>query len=214
MAKINWTNHLVEILVVVFGILIAFQLNKCSNNSSQQTLVDSHLNYLKEETVLNANTLKYTLKYSKINLDKLDSLIDMVSTKGDKRSINKLSFEVMNPGYLYIRKNAYNSFINSGDIRFLKSFEMKKDIINLYEYYVWTQSLDEGCRITYYDDFSPYVKENFDLVKATVQDDDVYYSKQFLNALSSYRYSVKLKIDKFEDCQKEVIEFQEILAKK
>jgi len=37
MAKINWKNHAREfIVVVVFGILLAFQLDRCASNKNKQ----------------------------------------------------------------------------------------------------------------------------------------------------------------------------------
>ena len=197
MAKINWKNHAREFIVVVFGILLAFQLDRCASDSNQQKLVDEHLNYIKEETKINALNLKYALKSSEENLVKIDSIIGLISKKGDIKTINRLSFEIFNVGYLYVRKNAYNSLVNSGDIRFIKSFDRKKDIIDMYEYYSWTQSMDQGCRNAYNDDFFPYVKGNFDLVNAKIQNPEIYYSKVYSNALSTYRYAIDLKIKKF-----------------
>lgn len=207
MSKVKWKNHIREFIVVVFSILLAFQLDRCSDSNSQQKLIKSHLDYLKEETELNSINLKYALKYSKINLNKLDSIISFASQKQNVELINKLCFDILDAGYLYIRKNAYNSLINSGDIRYLKSFKKKKEIINLYEYYSWTESIDEACRITYSNDFLPYVKENFDLINKSIQKDSIYYSKKFLNALSTYRFSLKLKIKKFQECEKEINTF-------
>lgn len=204
MAKINWKNHAREFVVVVFGILLAFQLDRCASDKNQQKLVQEHINYIKEETKINAINLKYALQFSEDNLTKIDSIITLISEEGSIESISKLSFEIFDVGYLYIRRNAYNSLVNSGDIRYIKSFDQKKDIINMYEYYSWTQSMDQGCRNAYDDDFFPYAKANFDLVNGKIQDPEVYYSKVFLNALSTYRFALDLKIKKFKECQEEI----------
>ncbi|MBC2843685.1 hypothetical protein [Winogradskyella flava] len=211
MAKVNWKNHIREFVVVVFGILLAFQLDRCASDNNKQKLVDEHVNYIKEETRLNVLNLKYSIQLSESNFAKIDSIINLISKKGDVSTINKLSFEIFNVGYLYIRRNAYNSLVNSGDIRFIKSFEEKKNIINMYEYYTWTESLDQGCRAAYFDDFFPYVKENFDLVTSMVQDPEIYYSKTFSNALSTYRFALDLKIKKFKDCEKEINDFLKVI---
>jgi len=209
MAKVNWKNHIREFIVVVFGILLAFQLDRCASDNNQQKLVEEHIDYIKEETKINAINLKYAIKLSESNLAKIDSIIGLVLEKGSTEKINALSFDILNVGYLYVRKNAYNSLINSGDIRFLKSFDEKKNIINMYEYYSWTESLDQACRIAYENDFFPYIKANFDLISSEIQEPDIYYSKTFLNALSTYRFGLNLKIVKFKDCNKEIEEFLE-----
>lgn len=208
MAKIKWKNHLREFFIVVFGILLAFQLDRCSVDNSQQKLITEHIDYIIEETNLNSYSLNAQIELSQKNLKKVDTLIGLVIAKGDTKIINNMSYGIFNVGYLYIRRNAYNSLINSGDIRFLKSFDLKKDIIDIYEYYTWTQSLDQGCRAAFEDDFFPYIKTNFDLVTSKLQESDIYYSKRFLNALSTYRFALNLKISKFKDCKKEIEEFQ------
>ncbi|PQJ79911.1 hypothetical protein [Polaribacter porphyrae] len=205
--KTRFKTYLIEISVVVFGILMAFQLNECSSDNKQQKLIQSHLDYLKEETQINQINLKYALISAEKNLKKIDTIFTLLDGKTDLKNINRLSFEILNAGYLYVRKNAYNSLINSGDIRFIGSFDRKKDIINMYEYYSWTQSMDDGNRNSFLTDFFPYVKKNFDLVGGSIQDEKVYFSKEFSNYLSTYRHTLKLKIDKFKQCKKEIGKF-------
>jgi hypothetical protein len=205
--KINWKNHVIEFVVVVLGILMAFQLNQCSSDKKQAKIIDAHLEYLQEESKFNLRNLGYSIQEAEKSLVKIDSLIGLIYNQSDIQKINALSFQLMNPGYLYIRKNAYNSLINSGDIRFIKSFELKKDIVNMYEYYGWTSSFDASTRETFYSGYFPYLKENFDMVKGRLQKPEVYYNQGFLNELSTFRYILAAKLNKFKDCKQEVEEF-------
>lgn len=202
--KINWRNHFVEFIVVVLGILMAFQLNQCSEDRKQEKLIDAHLEYLKEEGKYNLKNLEYSIKESEQSLQKLDSTIGLIYGKGDIEKINTLAFQILNPGYLYLRKNAYNSLINSGDIRFIKSFQLKKDIVNMYEYYAWTASFDSSTREAFFAGYFPYMKDNFDMVKGELQRPEVYYDKKLLNELSTFKYTLAAKLNKFKDCKKEV----------
>jgi hypothetical protein len=205
--KINWKNHFVEFTVVVLGILMAFQLNQCSEENKQDKLIDAHLEYLIEEGKYNLKNLEYSIKESEESLQKLDSTIRLIYDKGDIQSINQLAFQILNPGYLYLRKNAYNSLINSGDIRFIKSFELKKDIVNMYEYYGWTTSFDTSTREAFFSGYFPYLKDNFDMVKGTLQKSEAYYDKKLLNELSTFRYTLAAKLQKFKDCKQQVESF-------
>jgi len=209
MAKIKWKNHIREFIVVVFGILLAFQLDRCASENNQQKLVKEHLQYLEEETQLNLNVIKGSIRPAENNLKLVDSVSALVIKKEEKEAINSLTFQIMNVGYLYVRRNAYKSFINSGDIRFLDDFSKKKKIVNLYEYYAWTQSIDEMHRVAFNNDLFPYIKNNFDLVTGQTQEDTIYFSKKFSNALGTYRFALDLKLNKYRDCKKVMETFLE-----
>lgn len=102
------------------------------------------------------------------------------------------------------RKNAYQNLVESGDIRFIKNFDTKQNIINLYEYYKWVESFDEISRNLYIQDYYPYLKNNFDLVAGNAQDKEAYQSQLFQNILASYSQTSKNKIQKYRDCLNEI----------
>ena len=41
--RIDWLNHSLEFIVVLIGILIAFQLNQCSTDKQNKKTSDTHL---------------------------------------------------------------------------------------------------------------------------------------------------------------------------
>jgi len=101
---VDWPNHLINFVLIVLSILMAFQLEKIDKLTEDQF--------------------------------QLDTLLQLIHTEdSDTRRINGLVFRMMNVGGLYVKKNAYASFTESGDIRFLDDFEKKSELIELYEYY-------------------------------------------------------------------------------
>lgn len=202
--RIDWLNHSLEFIVVIIGILIAFQLNQCSTDSQNNKTINTHLDQIKEETAFNKNSLSRSIKHSESNISKLDSTLLLISEQKDFDKINYFSLDLLNIGGAYIRKNAYQSLIESGDIRFMKNFKEKQKIIDLYEYYKWVESYDEIAIKLFHSDFYPYLKSNFDFHNANVQDKEVYLSKTFVNALSVYKRTSENKVQKYKDCIKEV----------
>lgn len=90
-------------------------------------------------------------------------------------------------------------------MRFFKSFNERKSIVDLYEYYNWVQLVESLSSGSFAEDIMPYFKENFDLVNQTVQPKALYFNKRYLNVLATYRMSIVQKMQKYEDCQ-EIIE--------
>ena len=206
--KIDWLNHFLEFIVVVIGILLAFQLNTCREAKKEDNLVESHVKNVVEETQFNKQQIEGSLETSKTLLQKLDTLINLTAQKElDRNSAHVLSMELMSLDYMYLKKNAYNSLVETGDIRFMDNSQLQKDIISLYEYYTWLEGLDTSTRTSYLENYLPYATKNFDLIHYQAQAAEVYTNKLFRNYLSVYRYSLRYRQQKQEDLLAIVDEF-------
>lgn len=202
--KIDWLNHGLEFIVVIVGILIAFQLNKYGTENEQAKTINIHLSQIRSETELNKKFFEDGIKNTQSNLTKLDTIFVLLTEKKETSRINQLSLELLNMSGVYIRKNAFLNFTESGDIRFIKDFDQKQKIINLYEYYKWVEAFNEVSMNLYSSDYYPYLKNNFDLVGGTLQSDDIYFSKVFKNILGSYYHTSKNRLERYKGCLKEM----------
>ena len=54
--KFDWKNHLINFALIVFSILMAFQLERCASDSREQELVEAHLEAIREETRFNISS--------------------------------------------------------------------------------------------------------------------------------------------------------------
>lgn len=208
-SKIHWLSLVLEFFVVLIGILIAFQLTEYTEKKRREQNLEIHLGDIYKETEYNKNNFVYAKRISEWNLNKIDSLLTLIQEDGDLGEINRLSHDLLNYGGVYIRKNAYTTLIESGDMRFFKRFEERKAIIDIYEYYNWVLLIEGLSSGSYADDIMSYFKANFDLVNQTVQPKKHYVNKQYLNALATYRMSIAQKIQKYDDCVKIMDSFME-----
>ncbi|HIB47274.1 MAG TPA: hypothetical protein EYN07_04635 [Flavobacteriaceae bacterium] len=208
--KIDWLNHFLEFIVVVVGILLAFQLNTCREAKKETSLVTGHVTNIVEETEFNRKQLETSKNNSERLLQKLDTLIKITAKPElDRSTAHSLSMELMSLDYLYLKKNAYNSLVETGDIRFMENSNLQKDIISLYEYYSWLEGLDISTRTSYLENYLPYATENFDLINFQSQADEIYTNKLFRNYLAVYRYSLRYRLQKQEDLIALIDEFLE-----
>ena len=209
MKKINWLNHFFEFIVVLLGILLAFQLNTCAANKKQSKIINTHEEQLFEETQFNKSNVESAIKFGESNLKDLDTLLSIIYAEGNIYRVNGLSLKLLNVGGLYLRKNAYKSLLETGDIRFMKDFETKNKVVNLYEYYAWVEAMDKVMLDSYNKIYYPYLYENFDLAKGSIQDKKIYFNKKFINAVSTYRFTLSMKLKKYKECLVEIEKFLE-----
>lgn len=188
--KIDWPNHIVSFFLIIFSILLAFQLEKCSSNKKEDKLVDAHLAEIKAETVFNAQQLESTITSLDRTKLRLDTLLQLLETSTDEQQINRLVFKLLDVPFLYFKQNAYNSFTTSGDIRFMDDFAGKSAIVNLYEYHNQAIGFSDLLLETYQDSYFNYIKEHLDLHYASPQPLAKYKDRVFINGVSSYYYFV------------------------
>ncbi len=207
--RIDWLNHALEFFVVIIGILIAFQLNQYSLEKEQRQTIGNHLTQIKEETEFNKKSLQRAISYSEANLLKLDTVLGLIKRKENYPKINRLSLELVNLGGVYIRKNAYSTLVETGDIKFMKDFESKKKITNLYEYYKWIESISKVTMDVYANDYYPYLRNNFDFYGDGIQPIEIYQSKVFRNILGTIEKVSEFEIQKYRDCLNEIDKYLE-----
>lgn len=207
--KIDWLNHFLEFIVVVIGILLAFQLNTCSEKKKEDAIVDSHISKIIEETNFNLNRVKGIQENSASLLKMLDTLLVVINDKDRLKREHFLTYNLMSLDYLYIKKNAYNTLVATGDIRHIDDLELQNDVVSLYEYYSWAEGYDTMTRNIFTDYYYPYMMNNMDMKNGSVQSQETYNSKEFTNILSSYRYSVTGRLNRQKELEKMVSDFLE-----
>lgn len=214
MKKINWVDHLIAFVVVVIGIFIAFQLNSYSESVRQRKTIRNHLANIKEETKSNKALLDSAIRRSEAVLGLTDEVLQHIKNQGSPEKLNTYIFRLMEYNNVYIRKNAYLTLIESGDVRWINDYELKTKTINLYEYYKWTLALEKIASDVLIEQYYPYIRKNMDFLNMEVQERDVYYNKEFVNSLATYRYSLNGKIIKYRDCSQQMDDYLALLDEK
>jgi len=176
--KIDWLNHGLEFAVVVVGILLAFQLNTCSEEKKEETLVSSHISKIIDETAFNKSRVQNIQKNSENMLAMIDTLSIAIDQPERLEKEHWLTFRIMSLDYLYIKKNAYNSMVATGDIRFVENAELQSDLVSLYEYYGWAEGYDLMTRNVFTDYYFPYMMGHMDMKDGEMQEIAVYQSKE------------------------------------
>ena len=197
--KIDWLNHSLEFLVVFIGILIAFQLNKCSDNRSKAELIENHLSQIELECEENQERIAIAITQIEEQIKNCDSLLSLIALESNPEKIRNLSTRLLDLRHLDLSQNAYKVLVESGDIRYLDNYESKRKIISLYDGFEKVKQINQSNQNLYDTHFYPYLKANFDLVNWTgvipesASEAALYYSREFANTVSTYRFLLLAK---------------------
>jgi hypothetical protein len=134
--KINWKYAIGEIFIVIIGITIAFSLNKCSENSKDQTLKLQYLSNIKRDVEADKAILEENLESIKKKIDIASEIIPKLNTNApDKMSIVGKVFSIVSLTNFNPNDNTYQTLINSGDLKLIDDFEIKTAIEKHYSNY-------------------------------------------------------------------------------
>ncbi len=163
MKKINWKNHLIEVLVVIIGVSIAFALNNWKEQGDQEEQERIYLESLRSDI--------------ESDIEQLDSLMSNCKriSASHARLLYFLKNEPASPDSLFthtimlfalpdFQANVvtYDALKSSGDLRLINSFGLKKAIFETYQRYGTIEQLEQILLDNMHQVSAPYLLDHFD----------------------------------------------------
>ncbi|MEZ4795653.1 MAG: DUF6090 family protein [Flavobacteriaceae bacterium] len=136
MKKINWNYTFGEILIVIIGITIAFSMNKCAENSKNETQKLQYLTSIKNDIEADKTVLEDNLKAIEEKINVASEILPKLNTNApDKMSVVGKVFNIVLLDNFTPTDNTYQALINSGDFKLIDDFKLKTTIEKHYSTY-------------------------------------------------------------------------------
>ena len=172
--NIDWKSKFIDLLIVIIGITIAFQLNNLNDSNKSKAKEKDYLKSFYEENRDNESSLSLAIEFTLKTKDDLDSLKQILLSKNyqDNR-IKNLSGSMMALSDFKPSLITMENITASGDFELIGNFEYREKLIETYNSYQTTSQF-EGLLSNYvnqyvtpflfdhvrFSDFTP-LKENF-----------------------------------------------------
>lgn len=127
-----------EIVLVVIGILIAISINNWNERIKNQEKVDLFLTSLKSDLINDLSSISDIIKIQEDRIKALEELISLGNNPQLKEILENNETDELSIGRnwtFFPLVGAYKAASGTGLIESLQNDNLKKDIINLYEYY-------------------------------------------------------------------------------
>ena len=136
MAKSSIKYTLREIIIVIIGISIAFSINKCAENAKDKSLKKQYLTNLKSDIESDRIQLKNNIQAIDEKLEACNNLIPVLNT-GAKQGMGLMRdvFTILEYENFSPKNITYETLINSGDLKLINDFQLKKSIQQHYSNY-------------------------------------------------------------------------------
>jgi len=143
----------------------------------------------------------------------IDTLKTLLETGEKIEQINKLTLKLFAINVAALKENAFETFVEPGDIRFVKEYEIKAAVFDMYTMYDRVQLTDQLALQQYNSYFYPYLLKNMDTYSYSVQPIEKFNSPEFKNNLDSYDYFLSRQRGIYEYCLKQTNEFLAVLQR-
>ena len=203
MKKINWRYAIGELIIITFGISLAFGLNNWASHNRDRQIANEYLSNIKSDLEYDIQKLDSNLLIMNKRVKYLQSLFMYFRTKSmGQDTLDARVFQYFDPIRFYSRQATFQSMKYSGDIKLIRESDLKNEIVSYYESYGKIDAEYERHRNFAQTFLAPYFMEHVDF--ATLQNgspksfEDPYFQKLLVSLFGIYLMESKA----YEEVQK------------
>lgn len=199
MKKINWLDHLTNLLVVILGISIAFYLESYKEEKNNRNQEQKYIESIRADLKVDIETLDTLMSINKSISEALVTLSDasIGSSYGSDTALMNYIFRIQYNPPFSPQRTTYESLKASGKMDLIGDFELRNKVVDLYEqYYRGTNEFDNSINEHVRDFVKPFYIENVKFTSGQSISSDFLTRDEFRNMIFAYRYLFIAK-DKF-----------------
>jgi hypothetical protein len=140
---IDWKSKLIDLLIVIIGITIAFQLNNLNESNKSNAQERDYLKSFYEENINNERALSLALEFALKTKNDIDTLKQiLLSKKYEDDRIKNLSASMMALSDFHPSLVTMENITESGEFKLIRDFEYREKLIDTYNSYQTTSQLE------------------------------------------------------------------------
>jgi hypothetical protein len=213
--NIDWKSIIIELLIVIIGISIAFKLNTWNESKKVDLEVKDYIASFKEENISNETNLILAVEYS-ISIKKDVDTLKQILTSGeynDSRIIN-LSASMMGLSSFVPSEITMENIKASGDFDLIKDNLLRKKLISTYKSYD-TSLMLEGLLSDYLNTYlTPFFMENIRFSDFSSLHNNFIENPKFENIVFGYEVLLNQQITGYQDNLEKVRQLNAYLLSK
>lgn len=189
--SIHWGDKVIDILVVVLGITIAFGLNNWRENRQNAKLEQQYLKNMKEDLVKDTVRLVEIKEEMTGVFTRINRMLELSPNKDNADSIPKYLGALNYDFFIFFPEDyTYQTLQQSGDIAIIQNDSIRQVISHLYDNYELIELLREVAYDYQFNLILPLVA-NYDSRRNKIIDPFIYTTPAFDNAVGYYRSALR-----------------------
>ncbi|MCP5064528.1 MAG: hypothetical protein GY936_18990 [Ignavibacteriae bacterium] len=211
--KIDWKSKLIDLLIVIIGITIAFQLNNINESNKSKTQEKDYLKSFYEENRDNESNLFLALEFAFTTKNDIDTLKQILLLKNyEDERIKNLSASMMATSDFHPSLITMENITASSDFELIRNFEYREKLIDTYNSYQTTSQL-EGILSDYVSQYvTPFFYENIRFSDFTSLKENFIKNPKFENIVLGYDALLTQKLKGYEVNLEKLKELNQLLT--
>lgn len=145
MSKKPLFRYLIELVIVIAGVTIAFWLNTRAEAAKEQKILDNYYVELLADLDKDRKKLDWNIETNTKKKERMISAVRLYLTGHATRdSVYKYCEMIGNYDFFYPKDITYRSMVSSGDLKLITNFDIKRKMISLYDHYELIEELQEN----------------------------------------------------------------------
>ena len=213
--NIDWKSKLIDLLIVIIGITIAFQLNNLNESNKSKTQEKNYLKSFYEENRDNESNLSLALEFAYKTRNDIDTLKQILLSKNyEDDRIKSLSASMMASSDFSPSLITMENITASGDFELIGNFEYREKIIDTYNSYQTTSQL-ENILSDYVNEYvTPFFFKNVRFSDFTSLKENFIKESEFENIVLGYDALLTQKLKGYEVNLQKLKELNQLLKSK
>lgn len=203
--NVDWKSKVIDLLIVIIGITIAFKLNTWNESITTNIDTKEYLQSFYEENISNETSLSAALKFSESNKNDIDTLKQiLLSKKYDDTRIKLLTASMMGLANFSPAITTMENITASGEFKLIKDIELRKQLIDTYNSFNVTLKL-EGLLADYVNTYvTPYFIENVRFSNFSSIQSNFIKEPLFENIVFGYEILLSQQIKGYQESLEEI----------
>lgn len=202
--KIRWSNHLIELLIVIIGISIAFWLNNMAikrKNTGEKII---YLTDIRNDLRTDSLRLFNNVRNNEIKSEKLRHALVLIKESAPIDSVLVNIIEIGNYDFFNPDNFTLTSLLQSGDLKLIDSDEIKKELLRLLKIYESIDNMQKNFLQALDDNYFPMLLTKVDMIEFETIDPDYFYGIEMKNYCAYTLNETSQHIRTYEYAQKQV----------
>jgi len=141
--KIDWRSKIVDLLIVIIGITIAFKLNNWNDSIKTEREAKGYIENFYNENIENQKNLLLAIEFSESNKNDIDTLKAILLAKNySHKNISSLMASMVAMANYSPSTTTMQNISASGEFDLIKDIELRKNLISTYDSYKTTATLE------------------------------------------------------------------------
>ncbi len=209
--KRRWSNYLIELLIVIIGISIAFWVNNLGLKNKNKLEKHSYLTVIRNDLRTDSLRLTRNIKNNEIKIEKLIKALDFIEKTAP---IDSVYMNITRIGLIDFFKPdnfTITSLLQSGDLKLIDSEETKKELLRLLKVYESIDNMQKNFLQALDDNYFPILLTKVDMTINKPIDSDFFYSIQIKNYCVFTLSETKQHIQTYKFAQNQVYKLMKII---